>query len=139
MPFGTGMSRIPALTVAAVVAFSAAGCGSGEDEVAYCVDQSNQIVDDDNCDNSDGGGGGYFIWLGSPGSSLTRGDRVPSGGSLVSATNSTARTNAGLSGSGSYTSGGSSTGSRPGGFGTSVSGGGSSGGGSHGGFGSAGG
>ncbi|SDF61275.1 hypothetical protein SAMN05660324_0649 [Klenkia brasiliensis] len=129
----TGLRRVPALTAAMVLAFTASGCSSGEDEVAYCVDQSNQVVDDDYCDSGYSGGGGYFIWLGSPGRSLSRGSVVPSGGTTINPTDSTARANAGLPSSGSYTSG--SGGSRSGGFGTSIDGGGSS---SHGGFGSSG-
>ena len=124
----SGLRRVPALTAAMVIAFTASGCSSGEDEVAYCVDQSNQVVDDDYCDSGYNGGGGYFIWLGSPGRTLSRGATVPSGGQTINPGDSSARSGAGLPGSGSYTSG--SGGSRSGGFGTSIdSGGGSSGGG----------
>jgi len=133
---GSGLRRVPALSVAMVVAFTASGCSSDDDEVAYCVDQSNQVVDDDYCDSGYNGGGGYFIWLGSPGRSLSRGSTVPSGGQTINPSDSSARASAGLPSSGSYTSG--SGGSRSGGFGTSIDGGGSSGGSSHGGFGSSG-
>lgn len=122
MNLGSGLRRVPALSVAMVVAFTASGCSSDDDEVAYCVDQSNQVVDDSYCDSGYSGGGGYFIWLGSPGRSLSRGSVVPSGGRTISPTDSSARAGAGLPSSGSYTSG--SGGSRSGGFGTSIDGGG---------------
>ena len=40
-----------------------AGCG-GEKETAYCVDQNNQVTDNDYCDR---GSGSHFWYFGSPG------------------------------------------------------------------------
>ena len=78
---------VPLLAVPLLaVAFTA--CGEDEDETAYCVDENDQIVDNENCDDeaySGGGGGGAFFWFYGgnvsggryvKGAKLTGGDRV---------------------------------------------------------------
>jgi hypothetical protein len=83
--------RSKAVRLAAVPLIAAAflaGCGEDEDEeVAYCVNADNEVVDDDFCDQDRGGTGGFFIFYGGlplrggrvgPGTVLTGGSRVPS-------------------------------------------------------------
>ena len=42
-----------------------AGCGNEEKETAYCVDQNNQVTDNDNCDR--GNNSGFFWFFGAAG------------------------------------------------------------------------
>jgi hypothetical protein len=82
--------RSKAVRLAAVPLIAAAfvaGCGDDEEEVAYCVNAENEVVDDDFCDEDRGGTSGFFILYGAyalrggtigRGTVLTGGDRVPS-------------------------------------------------------------
>jgi hypothetical protein len=42
-----------------------AGCGNEEKETAYCVDQNNQVTDNEYCDR--GNNPGFFWFFGAPG------------------------------------------------------------------------
>jgi hypothetical protein len=78
-------SRDVALVAVPVLAFVFTACGSDND-TAYCVDQSDRIVENRNCDDDATRGGSSFFWLygGSaiggnryvPGTRLSGGDRV---------------------------------------------------------------
>jgi hypothetical protein len=79
-------SRDVALVAVPVLAFAFSSCG-GDDDTAYCVDQSDRIVENRYCDDDavDGDSGGAFFWYyggsaGSnryvPGTRLKGGDRV---------------------------------------------------------------
>lgn len=108
--------NLPYLGIA-VLAFGTASCGDDPDQVAYCVDQSNQVVDADYCDDDgDGHGGFFFINTGSHLGGLGRGARL-NGGNVIPYTDTAARERAGLPARGSITGG-------KGGFGTTVKGGG---------------
>jgi len=55
------------LTVVPVLAAAfLAGCGEEEEETAYCVDGTDTVVENQNCDreyDQGGGGGGGFFWF----------------------------------------------------------------------------
>ena len=84
-------SRNVSLVALPVLALAFAACG--EDETAYCVDQSDRIVENRYCDDeayAGNGGGGAFFWFygGSPvrGSSYATGTKLK-GGDKVAASN----------------------------------------------------
>jgi hypothetical protein len=61
------MKRSKSVNLVVVPLLAAAfisGCG-GEKETAYCVDQNNQVTDNDSCDR--GNNAGYFWFFGAPG------------------------------------------------------------------------
>ena len=71
------MKRSKSVNLVVVPLLAAAflsGCG-GEKETAYCVDQNNQVTDNDNCDR--GNNSGFFWFFG--GAGLTRGSFAGSG------------------------------------------------------------
>lgn len=82
------MKRSKAVNLAIVpllaAAFSACG-NSQEEEVAYCVDKDDKVVENRYCDENNGGGGlgGFFFFYGAGG--FGRGDRVPAGGERINA------------------------------------------------------
>jgi len=81
------MKRSKAVNLAVVPLLAAAfsACGSSEkEEVAYCVDKDDKVVENRLCDENRGGGlGGFFFFYGAGG--FGRGDRVPSGGERINA------------------------------------------------------
>ena len=80
-------SRDVALVVVPVLALAFAACGD-DDDTAYCVDQSDRIVENENCDDDARTGGGAFFWYygAAGGRNYARGTRV-SGGERVAASN----------------------------------------------------
>ena len=71
------MKRSKSVNLAVVPLLAAAflaGCG-GEKETAYCVDQSNRVVENRNCDR--GSNGGFFWFFGAAG--LSRGSFAGAG------------------------------------------------------------
>jgi hypothetical protein len=78
-------SRDVALVAVPVLAVAFSACG-GDDDTAYCVDQSDRIVENRYCDDEARSGGGGFFWLYGasaiggnryvPGTRLKGGDRV---------------------------------------------------------------
>jgi hypothetical protein len=79
-------SRDVTLVAVPVLAAIFTGCGSNND-TAYCVDKSDRIVENRNCDDDAVRGGSSFFWLyGAHGSSYVPGTRL-SGGSRVAASN----------------------------------------------------
>ena len=78
-------SRDVALVAVPVLALAFGACG-GDDDNAYCVDQSDRIVENRYCDDDTLNGGGAFFWYYggrvasgarfAPGTRLTGGDRV---------------------------------------------------------------
>ncbi len=89
-----------------------AGCapGNGEDEdeqVAYCVDEDGEIVDDDFCDDDYAGPGAglFFLYLGGFRPGLPVGTVLPSGGTRIDPRDTVARQRAGLPASGKVTGG----------------------------------
>ena len=94
--------RLIGLAVSGVLVVpSVAACGSrGEEQTAYCVDANNQVVDDSNCDESNGYGGGlFFLFLATGG--FGRGAVIPTGGGTrINPADSGARVAAGLPGTG---------------------------------------
>ena len=86
-----------------------AGCGVGgeEDQVAYCTDEDGKIVDDEFCDDGYNGPGAgfFFLYLGGFRSGLPVGTVLPSGGTRINPTDTTARRNAGLPSTGKVSAG----------------------------------
>lgn len=88
-----------------------AGCATDEDEqeqVAYCVDEDGEIVDDDLCDDDRVGGGGaglFFLYVGAFGRNLPVGTVLPGGGTRIDPRDTAARRNAGLPATGKVSSG----------------------------------
>jgi hypothetical protein len=101
--------------------------GDDGEQRAYCTDQDGKIVDDDLCDDDRGGGGGlFFFYLGGFRPGLPLGTVLPAGGTRIDPRNASARTAAGLPGTGRVSGGtrvsggiGSGTGGKVGGTGGS--------------------
>ena len=67
-----------------------AGCG--EDETAYCVDETDTVVDNSYCDDDFGGGGGYF-WAfvgGNAAGSVVKGSKIKKAASKIASTDKAA-------------------------------------------------
>ena len=80
---------VPIVTLSAIaLAFSA--CGDDE-ETAYCVDENDVIVDNEECDDDYNRGihGGYFWYFGGNfgNRTPTKGTKVPPGGEKIQASN----------------------------------------------------
>ena len=81
-------SRDVALVAVPMLALAFSACG-GDDDTAYCVDQSDRIVENRNCDDDAVRGGSSFFWLygaHAAGNRYATGS-VLSGGSRVAASN----------------------------------------------------
>ena len=81
-------SRDVALVAVPVLALAFTACG-GDDDTAYCVDQNDQIVENQYCDDDARTGGSGFFWLygaHAAGNRYVTGSRL-SGGSRVAASN----------------------------------------------------
>src|SRR6476619_1209768 len=73
-----------------------AGCGTCQDQRAYCTDENGKIVDDKYCDDGYHGGGLFFLYLGGFGPRLPIGTVLPSGGTRIKPGDASARERAGL-------------------------------------------
>jgi hypothetical protein len=97
------------LTTAATgfMAGFAVGGGDEEEQVAYCTDENGEIVDDEYCDDGYNGPGAgfFFLYLGAFRSGLPVGTVLPSGGTRINPTDTTARRNAGLPSTGKVSAG----------------------------------
>jgi hypothetical protein len=81
-------SRDVALVAVPMLAFAFTACG-GDNDTAYCVDQSDRIVENRNCDDDAVRGGSSFFWLygaHAVGNRYVTGSRL-SGGDRVAASN----------------------------------------------------
>ena len=99
-------SRDVALVAVPVLALAFTACG-GDDDTAYCVDQNDQIVENQYCDDDARTGGSGFFWL--YGGSLINGNRYATGqrlkgGEKVAASNVAENARRGGFGSSSKTS-----------------------------------
>jgi hypothetical protein len=98
-------SRDVALVAVPMLALAFSACG-GDDDTAYCVDQSDRIVENRYCDDDAVHGGSSFFWL--YGGSLVGGRAVPgarvTGGDRVAASNIAENARRGGFGSSSRTS-----------------------------------
>jgi hypothetical protein len=97
-------SRNVALVAVPVLALAFSACGD-DDDTAYCVDESDRIVENQSCDEdanrgSSGGGGAFFWYYGGGGGRLTPGTRLK-GGDRVAASNIAENARRGGFGSGS--------------------------------------
>jgi hypothetical protein len=107
-------------TVGALAAAFSAGCGDDSSETAYCIDQNEEVVENQYCDNDSNGS--YFWFFSSGG--YARGQSVAGqSGERISTTNKAALASRNGFGSTGKSTGGSSVGVK-----TGSSGGGSSGG-----------
>jgi hypothetical protein len=96
------------LTTAATGFMAGCAVGGGEEEqVAYCTDEDGKIVDDEFCDDGYNGPGAgfFFLYLGGFRSGLPVGTVLPSGGTRINPTDTTARRNAGLPSTGKVSAG----------------------------------
>ena len=95
------------LTTAATGFMAGCGVGGEEEQVAYCTDEDGKIVDDEFCDDGyNGPGAGFlFLYLGGFGRGLPVGTVLPSGGTRINPTDTTARRNAGLPSTGKVSAG----------------------------------
>ena len=108
-----GANRVRAALTTTVLTTAAtgflAGCGVGgeEEQVAYCTDEDGKIVDDEFCDDGYNGPGAgfFFLYLGGFRSGLPVGTVLPSGGTRINPTDTTARRNAGLPSTGKVSAG----------------------------------
>ncbi len=84
-----------------------AGCGTEEEQTAYCVDEDGEVVDEEYCDDDyrGPGAGFFFLYLGGFRSGLPVGTVLPSGGTRIDPRDAEARSRAGLPRSGSVASG----------------------------------
>jgi hypothetical protein len=95
------------LTTAATGFLAGCGVGGEEEQVAYCTDEDGKIVDDEFCDDGYNGPGAgfFFLYLGGFRSGLPVGTVLPSGGTRINPTDTTARRNAGLPSTGKVSAG----------------------------------
>lgn len=106
------LARAGGTATAAMLAMAMSGCSSdapdAPDEIAYCVNAANEIVDEDLCDtDGDGGGGGlFFINHSSSHQSGLRPGTKLSGGTVFPYNDSAAREKLGLPRSGKIGAGG---------------------------------
>ena len=103
-----------AVTALILPASLLAACGDdGEEYTAYCVNDQNQVVDDNRCDDTRGGASGgmngfWFVMLPSYGSpSYSSGQYIPRdrGYQRINSGDTRARSNAGLAPKGTVKSG----------------------------------
>lgn len=81
-----------------------AGCG-GEDEVAYCTDPNDVVVDNSYCDDDFGNGGYFWAFVaGSQASKIKKGAKI-AGATKIAASNKAALAKKGGFGSSSSSSG----------------------------------
>lgn len=78
-------SKAVNLAIVPLLAAAFAACGSSEEEVAYCVDKNDEVVENRSCDGSNGS---FFWFYGAAG--LARGASVPAGGERINSTNTAA-------------------------------------------------
>ena len=113
-------SRAVPIATLSAIALGFSACGGDEDETAYCVDEENRVVDNEECDDRyNGTSHGGFFWLFLAGNRLGRrpapGQRLPSDGAQRVPSNDRATL---------QSKGGFGSSARGGGIGRSVSGGG---------------
>lgn len=98
------------LGVVGLLAVAFAACS---DATAYCVDQDDVVVENENCEDDDRArSGGFFVYYGAIGSGIRRGSRLSGGERIVASNKSAIAQRGGFGGS-----------ARSGGVGRSVSGG----------------
>ena len=112
-------SRAVPIATLSAIALGFSACG-GEDETAYCVDEENRVVDNDECDDRYHGtshGGFFWLFLASNrlGRTPTPGQRLPTDGAQRVPSNDRATL---------QSKGGFGSSARGGGIGRTVSGGG---------------
>ncbi|MCV2491595.1 hypothetical protein OF117_19805 [Geodermatophilus sp. YIM 151500] len=113
MAFGNRVRAALTTTALATAATGfMAGCGGdtaeeAEERRAYCVDENDEIVDDEYCDDDyrGPGAGFFFLYLGGFRSGLPPGTALPPGGTRVDPTDTQARQRAGLPGTGTVSGG----------------------------------
>lgn len=95
--------RLALLFAAGAPAMLVAGCFSepsdqavNEDVTYACINERDEVVPEDNCDDDgDGHGGMFFLWMGSGHHSYPPGSRVPGGGQKVRYNDANGRTGIG--------------------------------------------
>ena len=113
-------ASVTALAVGLAMTGALSACSGTTDDVVYCVDQNNQIVDDSKCDDSTGTSNNGLFWymVGRYGSGLQPGTRLdPAQGQRVSPRDQAARERAGIPRTGKVSTGKTGTVASKGGFG----------------------
>jgi len=110
MTFGNkGRSVLTTVVLATAATGWLTGCGMEDEpeEEVYCVDEDQNVVDDDMCDSDYNGSGSFFFLMGNFGGSGYRvGEKIPgSSHKRIDARSSSARSKAGLSPTGKVSSG----------------------------------
>jgi hypothetical protein len=86
------MSKAVTLTVTPVLAAAFVGCD--DEETAYCVNASNEVVENQNCGDEDGGGSSAFFWYYGAraigGGNIVRGTRLTGGTARIVSTDKAA-------------------------------------------------
>ena len=117
------MKRSQVVTVGTVGALAAAfnaGCGSDNDETAYCIDKNEEVVQNSHCDNDSNGS---YFWFFSSGAYVRGASVAGQTGERVSTTNKAALASRNGFGSTGKSTGGSNVGVKTGSSGGSSSGG----------------
>jgi hypothetical protein len=74
-------SRAVPIATLSALALAFGACGDDEEETAYCVDNQDRVVENENCDEeARRGGGGVFFWMFGSG---FRGNRIPQRGERI--------------------------------------------------------
>jgi hypothetical protein len=96
-------SKAVSLAMIPLIAASFTACGADEEETAYCVNENDEVVDDDLCGDERAGGGAGFFFLYAAGG-FGRGQRVTGASTRIPSTDKRALARRG--GFGSRASGG---------------------------------
>lgn len=76
--------RSKSVAMGSVVALAVLFGACGEEEQVYCVDENDEVVDNDQCDENRSGGGAFFWYFGGralAGGAVSPGTRLTGGGS----------------------------------------------------------
>jgi len=124
------LKRSNAVNLGLVAAFATAFTGCGEEETAYCVNQNDEVVDNQTCGDEFSGGDDRHFWVygaAAVGGSkaIKKGSKLAGGSKILSTNKSAITSRGGFGSSGGSTSGvGKPSGSSSSGSSSSSSGGG---------------
>lgn len=104
------MKRSNAVNLGLVAAFATAFTGCGEEETAYCVDQNDEVVENNQCGDEYSGGDNSHFWVyGAAGvggaKAIKKGSKIAGGSRILSTNKSAITSRGGFGSSGGSTSG----------------------------------